>query len=221
MTSEGPVSAESDVHARERSQEAVRPAPRPVWVHSAFAFTLLFTAIHVYWAVGGTWGLPLAVMQAQAQATTKAANAVVSVIMVIGAVWVLALNHPVGRRIPAFVLLAPLWAGAVVCVSHAVFGFATKILYLNGRHGAVDFPVVPGVDAATAADSNRLSALQDILVFEPCFLIQGVLLALAARQFIRTPAGRRTWSVSVIVGIAVIDVFGAVLSFGDMHFAIS
>jgi hypothetical protein len=80
---------------------------------------------------------------------------------------------------------------------------------------------VPGVSAATAAAKNDLSAVQDLVVFEPCFVVEGVLLALAAWQFIRTPAGRRTWSMSMIVGIVVIDVFGALLSLGGMRFAIS
>lgn len=218
MTYEPTVSTEGDADSSERDREVPLPS-RPVWVHSAFVFTLLFTTIHVYWAVGGTWGLPLAALHQGA--LTRAANWVVSGIMVIGAVWVLALNHPVGRRIPAWVLLAPIWAGAVVCASHAVFGFATKSLYLSGLHGAVDFPVVPGVDAATAAAQNHLSAVHDLLVFEPCFLVQGVLLALAGRQFIRTRAGRRLWSVSVIVGIVAIDLFGTVLSLGDLRFAVS
>jgi hypothetical protein len=52
-------------------------------------------------------------------------------------------------------------------------------------------------------------------------VVEGVLLALAAWQLIRTPAGRRRWWMSVIVGIVVIDVFGALLSLGGMHFAIS
>jgi hypothetical protein len=142
-------------------------------------------------------------------------------VAVIGAVLVLALNHPIGRRVRSWMLLVPIWIGAVVCVSHGIYGFATKALYLSGRHGAVNFPVVPGVSAATAAAKNHLSAVQDLVVFEPCFVVEGVLLALAGWQFIRTPAGRRTWSMSMIVGIVAIDVFGALLSLGGMHVAIS
>lgn len=111
--------------------------------------------------------------------------------MVIGAVIVLALNHPIGRRVRSWILLVPIWIGAVVCVSHGIYGFATKALYMSGTHGAVNFPVVPGVSAATAAAQNHLSAVQDLVVFEPCFVVEGALLALAAWQFIRTPAGRR------------------------------
>jgi hypothetical protein len=193
--------------------------PRPSWVHAAFAFTLAFMLLHLYWAVGGTWGLPL--METSSMPAVQAANWAVSVIEVAGAVVILSLNYPVSRRVPAWTLLVPLWIAAVVCLSHAVYGFVTKGLYLGGWHGAVDFPSVPGVSAATAAERHHLSAVQDLVVFEPCFLLQGALIALAAWQFVRTPARRRAWTMSVIVGSVVIAVFGALLSLRDMHVAVS
>ncbi|MGW5097315.1 DUF3995 domain-containing protein [Streptomyces nodosus] len=175
--------------------------------------------LHVYWAVGGTWGLPL--LAKHDKSAVQAVNWVVSAIMVFGAVFVLALKRRTGGRLRAWVLLVPIWTAAVVCISHAFYGFFTKALYLSGRHGAVDFPVVPGVGAAEAAEANHLSAVQDLLVFEPCFLVQGVVLALAAWQFIRTGAGRRRWWTSLVVGVLVIDVFGALLSLAGMRFAVS
>lgn len=193
--------------------------PRPVWVFLAFSFTLAFMSVHLYWAVGGSWGLPPLALHDRS--AVQAANWVVSVIMLIGALVVLALNHPAGRRVPPWMLLVPVWIGAVVCVSHGIYGIATKALYLSGWHGAVDFPVVPGISAATAATQNHLSAVHDLLVFEPCFLVEGALLAMAAWQFLRTPVGRRKWSISVVAGIVVIDVFGALLTLGGMRFAIS
>lgn len=205
-------------NSRGLDQRAELP-PRPVWVHLAFVFTILFMLLHVYWAVGGTWGLPL--LAKHDKSAVQAVNWVVSAIMVFGAVFVLALKRRTGGRLRAWVLLVPIWTAAVVCISHAFYGFFTKALYLSGRHGAVDFPVVPGVGAAEAAEANHLSAVQDLLVFEPCFLVQGVVLALAAWQFIRTGAGRRRWWTSLVVGVLVIDVFGALLSLAGMRFAVS
>jgi hypothetical protein len=37
----------------------------------------------------------------------------------------------------------------------------------------------------------------------------------------RSPAGRRSWSMSMTVGVVVIDLFGALLSLAGMHVAIS
>lgn len=218
MTSETPITADENVNSGEREQEITLP-PRPAFVRVAFVFTMLYMAFHVYWAVGGSWGLPpLAQHEAD---TTKAANWVVSVIMLIGAFWVLALNRPAIRRVPSWILLTPLWAAAVVCVSHAFFGFVTKALYVSGHHGAVDFPKVEGFDAATLADENHLAAVHDLVLFEPCFLLQGVVLWLAAWQFLRTPAARRRWSWSLAAGIVLVDVFGILLTAGGMKFALS
>ncbi|MFF2065829.1 DUF3995 domain-containing protein [Streptomyces sp. NPDC058200] len=218
MTHEKLMPIEDNVNSGDREPEITLP-PQPIWVQLAFAFTLLFTALHVYWAVGGTWGLPLLALQEQS--AVQAVNWVVSLIMVIGALFILALNHPIGRRVPSWTLLVPLWIATVVCLSHALYGFVTKSLYLIGYQSAVDFPVVSGVSAAEADEANHRSAVLDLLVFEPCFLIQGVVLAMAAWQFIRTPDGRRKWRISLTAGIAAITVFGALLSLADMRFAIS
>ncbi|OEV12835.1 hypothetical protein AN218_06400 [Streptomyces nanshensis] len=187
-------------------------------MYVAFAFTLVFMLLHLYWAVGGTWGLPL--METRNRSAVQAANWVVCAVELIGAFFILALNHPVGRRVPAWTLLVPLWIAAVVCLSHGVYGFVTKGLYLSGWHGAVDFPSVPGVSAATAAGRHQLSAIQDLVVFEPCFVLQGALVALAAWQFVRTSARRRIWLTSVIVGTVLIAAFGTLLSLGGMHIAV-
>ena len=216
MAYETRVSAANNSNSQ-RNREATLP-PRPILVYVAFAFTLLFMALHVYWAVGGGWGLPPSAPEHELM--VRAANWVVSAIMLIGAFFVLALNHPISRRLPAWMLLMPIWVGAVVCISHSVFGFVTKGLFLAGWHGAVNFPVIHGVSAATAASKNHLAAVHDLAVFEPCFLMQGVVLALAAWQFLRTPTARRNWLVSIILGTVVIDVFGGMLSLAGLHFAI-
>ncbi|MEU4031978.1 DUF3995 domain-containing protein [Streptomyces anulatus] len=217
MTYANSAPADESVNSGDRETEIELPS-RPLWVHSAFVFTLLYTAFHVYWAVGGTWGLPLWGQHNQSE--VQAVNWVVSAIMLCGAFWVLALLHPAARRVPSWIVLLPLWGAAVVCISHAFFGWVTKGLYLAGMKSAVDFPVVPGVSAATADKENHLSAVIDILVFEPCFLIQGLVLAMAAWQFIRTAANRRRWVWSLVVGVVLVDLFGVTLSLAGLKFAI-
>ncbi|MFI6346152.1 DUF3995 domain-containing protein [Streptomyces sp. NPDC050560] len=193
-------------------------AVRPRLVLLTVVFTLLYAGVHVYWAVGGTWRVPVAARQDPG--TVRAANWVVTAAMLVGAAWVPALNHRAAGRVPAWALLVPLWCGGVVCVSHAVFGFVTKTLYLLGAHGAVDFPAAHGVDPAALAHDHRLSAVRDLWLFEACFLVQGVLPALAARQFVPTPAGRRGWSRSFVLGVAAVDAFGLLLSLGNTHVAL-
>ena len=57
-------------------------------------------------------------------------------------------------------------------------------------------------------------------MFEPWFLIEGTLLLLAGRQFLRTPKARRRWTMSVIAGTALIDVFGILLALSNQHVAV-
>ena len=199
-------------------ESGIAGLPRSIWIRAAFVFTILFMALHVYWAVGGTWGLPPATLGREAE--VQAANWVVSAIMLIGALYILALDRPISRKIPSWLLLPPIWIGAVVCLSHGVFGLATKALYLSGRHGAVNFPDLPGRSEAEVAGSNRLAAWHDLLVFEPCFILQGALLALAAWHFIRGPAARRRWSMSIVAGTAAIDILGTALTLVGTHISI-
>jgi hypothetical protein len=71
---------------------------------------------------------------------------------------------------------------------------------------------------------KNTAAARDLMVFEPWFLLEGVLLGLAGHQFLRTAAARRRWTAALlaaIAAIAVIDVFGVALSVAHLHVAVS
>jgi Protein of unknown function (DUF3995) len=203
-----------------RGSQTAPPTSRTVWAYSAFWFTVLFIPIHVYWAMGGTFWLPAAALIPANKPAVQVANWAVTVLLAIGAAIALALARPAGRRVHPALLLAPIWIGSVVCVSHAIFGFITKGLYLGGVQGAVNFPALPGVSAPAAAAANHTAAVLDLAVFEPWFLIEGALLLLAGRQFLRTPTARRWWTMSVIIGTTLIGVFGTLLTVSNLHFAV-
>ena len=112
-------------------------------------------------------------------------------------------------------MLTPLWLGSVVCISHGLYGLATKGLYAAGVHSAVSWP-----EPLTAAQKN-LAALRDLGVFEPWFLVQGLLLLFAGRWFARTATGRRRWTLSLIAGTALAVAFGVALTVAHKHFAVS
>jgi hypothetical protein len=133
-----------------------------------------------------------------------------------GAAFLFGLTRPWSRRPPSFLMLVPVWASSVVCISHGLFGIVTKALYAAGVHSAVSWPE----HHLTAAQKN-LVALHDLAVFEPWFLIQGLLLALAGHRFARTAAGRRRWTLSLAAGIVLVDAFGIVLAVTHHHFAVS
>jgi Protein of unknown function (DUF3995) len=184
-------------------------------VYLAALAALAAIPIHLYWALGGTWGLPAGAATAGLPGI-RATNIAVSVLLACGAAYLYALTRPWTRRPSALLRLAPVWAASVVCISHGLFGIFTKALYEAGMHAAVSWPE----HDLTAAQKN-LAALRDLTVFEPWFLIQGLLLALAGRWLAPTATGRRRWTVSLAAGIVLVDAFGIVLAVTHHHFAVS
>ena len=218
---ETPTQAENNsAHAAPEGSEGALPSRR-LWAYLAFGFTVAYIPIHLYWALGGTFWLPGGGLDKATESAVEIADWGVCVLLLIGAAVILLLTRPAGRRVHPALLLAPIWVGAVVCVSHAIYGFITKGLYAAGAHGAVHFPLVPGVSPAEAAASNHTSTVLDLAVFEPWFLIEGVLLVLAVHQFLRTRATRRRWLITIIVGVALVDVLGTLLALNNLHLAVS
>ena len=104
----------------------------------------------------------------------------------------------------------------MVCISHGLLGITTQDLYAAGMHSAVSWPE----HDLTVAQKN-VAALHDLAVFEPWFLIQGLLLALVGHWFARTAAGRRRWTLSLVAGIVLVDAFGIALAVTHHRFAVS
>jgi hypothetical protein len=170
--------------------------------------------VHLYWALGGTWGYPGGTATAGLPGL-RAVNLVVSALMACGAVYLYGLTRPWARRPPALLVLAPVWAAAVVCVSHGLFGIATKGLYLAGVKSAVSWP-----EHGLTAGQKNLAALHDLAIFEPWFLILGVLLALAGRWF-AGPGVSRRWTLSLVAAIVLIGAFGVALVLTHHRFAVA
>ena len=138
----------------------------PLVVYLGALVALAGIPIHLYWALGGTWGLPGGAATADLPGL-HATNATISVLLAAGAALLFGLTRPWARWPPASVMLTPLWLGSVVCISHGLYGLATKGLYAAGAHSAVSWP-----EPLTAAQKN-LAALRDLGVFEPWFLDPG------------------------------------------------
>jgi hypothetical protein len=163
--------------------------PIPFLARLAAVVTLIGVPIHVAWALGGTFLLPGGELVA-ALPQTRIANAVVSVVLLLGAAALFLIGGPWsrprpgsgvlrggGRALPA-VLLTAIGAGATVCVSHGVYGVVSKALFLAG----VDAVRFPGVGGDWSAAERHRAAVLDVALFEPWFLLEGVLLALAGWQ---------------------------------------
>jgi hypothetical protein len=112
-----------------------------------------------------------------------------------------------GRALPA-ALLTAIGVGAAVCVSHGIYGFATKALFLAGY----DVVRYPNVGDGWSAAEKHTAAVLDLALFEPWFLLEGLALALAGWQYLRTGRGRRRWTVALSFGTLLLVLFGVLLA---------
>jgi len=91
----------------------------PLFAYLAALVAVAGIPVHPYWALAGTWGLPGGVATVGLPGI-RATNLADSVLLACGALFLLGLTRPWSRRPPAMLMLAPVWAGAVVCISHPV-----------------------------------------------------------------------------------------------------
>ncbi|MBO0901930.1 DUF3995 domain-containing protein [Cellulomonas sp. zg-ZUI199] len=142
----------------------------PAWVAwGAVVAAFAFAAVSLLWATGSTLGLDTlgGTVERLGRARDPAllsANAVALVLKVLGGVLALALVQPWGRRLPRRPLLSLGWAGAAVLVVYGVLQVTSVAL-------VAAHVVVP--DEVLSARALRWR----LLLWEPWFLVWGVLLA--------------------------------------------
>ncbi len=138
---------------------------RAAWAApAAAAWSLLFAAPHFWWAVGVSWAFP-----GDADDFDRAFDRtwwlvydlVVGLLCLVAAGLALALVQPWGRALPAKLLHAAVWSGAV-------------LLLVRGALGVV--PIVWGLLSGSAKDVHPWA-----YVIEPWLLVGGILFGLAAR----------------------------------------
>jgi len=156
---------------REATADAV---PLTSWAgYGGCAWALAYVPIHIYWAItGSSW--PFGELPASLQVVQwREANWAATVVITSAAVVSLALVQPWARRLPRRILLGVVWTGAVFAVLHWLV-ISTQILLL-----------MIGITGGVATKFDRWN----LFVFEPWFLIMGMLLAVAAAQYARRGQG--------------------------------
>jgi hypothetical protein len=134
---------------------------------AACAWAVVFIAPHVYWATGGTAGLPGG---EPLDGPIEAINYAAITFSALAAVLALALARPWGAAVPRRVLLVGAWAACV-------------LLALRGGGGLAQGLVAGGEWAREGSDAL-------VVGFEALFLLGGILFGLAAREYSRSrPTG--------------------------------
>jgi hypothetical protein len=112
-----------------RRRRPTRPvhAGRQDAAYAALAWVVVFVLAHVYWYLGGTLVRPTL-----PQGTPGMFDAVLILMTVTGLAAPLAAVHRWGRRIPASLLAAVLWAGCAVLLLRGLAGVADELLRVTG-----------------------------------------------------------------------------------------
>ncbi|HEY1179169.1 MAG TPA: hypothetical protein VGF17_23695 [Phytomonospora sp.] len=196
-----------------------RRSPGPAvawWGFGVAAFYAI--AVRFYQAAGGELGLAGEMLPEHA-ADTRMASYLAGLLILLGGVACLYLGLPEVRRIPRWfplgsgreipgwllrpLCLAPVVAGAVFAVAHAIVGFATKGAALLG------VMEIPYPDAWARIDEEA-TAWWDIAFYEPCFVLLGVFLHLSAVRYLRATGRESVARWTTIVSAVCAVVFGAV-----------
>lgn len=147
-------------------QDTELTAPPSKWTWPAFAactWAIAFAAVHLYWGLGGSAGLPPG-RSVSDNAALFVINLVAIPLCLIGALLALALLQPWGRRLPRRWLLAAGWSTSALFIVHTLPAIAKGVLIVLGIHA----------DALSAEERFSL------FLYEPYWFAGGVLFGLAA-----------------------------------------
>ena len=136
----------------------------PGWAaYAASAWALMFAAVHLYWALGGTVGLPKGI-SVDMNPALFVIDVLAVPLCVVGALLALSLVRPWGWLFPRRLLLASAWAVCALLIVHSAPTLVEGGLVVTGLHDA------------------ELSVLDrwSLFVYEPWFFMGGVLYGAAA-----------------------------------------
>jgi hypothetical protein len=161
----------------------------------ASAWALGYAAYRGYYAVGGTAGMiGRPVSQSQFQAINAAGAGII--LLAAAAPWLVMLSARFRRITPVLG-----WLAAVGCCMHALVDATLRVLSLIGVH-PTRLP-----SSVWASYDRRTADLQDLLLNEPWFLVQGLLWAALTLPLVRR-SRRRGWLVSSGLATAVLTTLG-------------
>lgn len=160
---------------------ARRRAPEGSWASYAAAIVAFaFAGVSFYWAAGGMAGVTTLGGSIERMATARAPGFVTvvwvtAVLKLAGGVLALALARPWTRELPRRWLLRAAWGAAILLTLYGAVQTASVALLRVGV-----FKPDPPVDSTVL--------WWRLLLWEPWFLLWGILLGLAARNAGRNPA---------------------------------
>jgi hypothetical protein len=160
-----------------------------------------YACYRAYYAAGGTVGM---IGQPVSTAQFRAINAYGAAIILFAALLPL-----ITVRVRALRPVVPVlgWIGAVGCCMHALVDSTLRVLSVTGVH-PTQLPA-----SAWQSFDRHAADLQDLLLNEPWFLVEGLLWAALGIAFV-APVRRRAWLLSAIAGCLLLTAVGVLTGLG-------
>lgn len=148
----------------------------PRWAgYAAALWAGVFAAISLYWALGGTVGIDtvggqIAELARSGDSSGVALAWAATLLKIAGVVYALALVQPWGRVFPRRLMLVAGWAGVALLVAYGLLNVGGGLLVATGLFDA-------------PADVDRYALYWHLALWEPYFVVWGVLLGIAVHHY--------------------------------------
>ncbi|MBM7551634.1 DUF3995 domain-containing protein [Thalassobacillus pellis] len=185
------------IERRARSNEAISPKPQStrnlVWAgYAVFIWSIAYMLPHLYWALGGTIGLSLLKESIAEAAYWKMINWVASGFLTAAGFLGIAFIYFRKQKIIGWFLLAIALIGCSISASHGIYGIIYRLFQITG---------VVEMETGAFNVADHKFVLSDLLLFEPWFLIEGILLGVLGWCYLNKPRSRKIWLILCTAGV--------------------
>jgi hypothetical protein len=122
----------------------------------------------------------------------KVANFITAVFLIAVGFLGPVLIHLTRRTLLSWLLLGIVLVGCSLSASHGIYGIVHRTLQMAG---------VVELESGPFHAAEHAYVLWDLLVFEPWFAIEGILLAIMGWCYLDRPRDRRIWFMLCVVGV--------------------
>ena len=178
--------------SRSLNHEPPQPPSRClVWSgYAILIWSAAYGLLHLLWGLG--IGLSMLKPSALEVSQFKVANFITAVFLTAVGFLGPVLIHVKRRTLLSWFLLAIVLVGCSLSTSHGIYGIAHRTLQIAG---------VVELESGPFHPMEHAYVLWDLLVFEPWFAIEGILLAVMGWCYLDRPRERRIWLMLCVVGV--------------------
>ena len=162
--------------------------------YAVFIWSIGYMVPHLYWALGGTAGQALLRPSILQLPQWELINGVASIFLTVAGLIGLAFVYLRRHGFVRWGLLAIALFGCSVAASHGIYGIVNRILQIVGAVAVESVPFNLGEHAYV---------VWDLVLYEPWFLIEGILFGIVGWYYLEQPRQRQIWLVLCIAGVIV------------------